>query len=589
MLKRLNSHWLLFIALVILVLIAALPTLSYPMGRDQGMYANIGRSILYGGTPYVDMWDIKPPPIYYIYAAGIQLFGNTTAAIRAIDLSLIPVGMLGLYLLARRMAHQGLGLLAALIYAVFYFNEDFQNLTQSDSLVTILLIWAVYAAFRASQSPINTRQGWLFALLTGAICGLILWFKQYYAFFVLALVLNQVISRLTEKTDTTPTPTNSQDASVGTASMLSASPNRKLIGLGKESLAFAIGGLLTGGTLLLYFWSQGMISEMIIIAQGTAAYNAQGYDFGAFIANMGNYLYFRWLTWHLLLILTALWWVIWLVKILLRNIGSAQRRHSPTDNGVSDSAWRLIIIWLISTLAFALIQAKGFDTHWIPMLPAMSLMAADVIDKIIQFFLWRKTDTIDHVPTNQNISVGTSSMVSTKNIRIVLYILAVIGLLSITVNTTWGRAWDYLSGQESQIAYWDKFQANDLKPEQSLEVVNFLRERVVVGDSLFIWGFRPEVYFMAELWSASRYQAQFPLVAPWYPIEWQQNNVDILWAAMPPYVLILQDDFMPWVTDFDADSHTLLQDYTELNNWLIANYERVEQIGDFIIWRRSSP
>src|SRR5690606_31757236 len=96
------------------------------------------------------------------------------------------------------------------------------------------------------------------------------------------------------------------------------------------------------------------------------------------------------------------------------------------------------------------------------------------------------------------------------------------------------------------------------------------------------------VYFMADLTPATRYQAHFPLVAPWYPQAWQQDNVDTLWAAMPPYALVLEDDYMPWVTDFDADSHTLLQDYTELNNWLIANYERDGQIGDFIIWRRAS-
>jgi hypothetical protein len=164
----------------------------------------------------------------------------------------------------------------------------------------------------------------------------------------------------------------------------------------------------------------------------------------------------------------------------------------------------------------------------------------------------------------------------------------VIVLLSIPVFTSWLGARLYLTGQEKLEAYWDRFQANDLKPEQSLQVAEFLRERVVAGDSLFIWGFRPEVYYMAGLWPASRYQAQFPLVAPWYPEEWKQNNVDILWAAMPPYVLVLEDDYMAWVTNSEADSHTLLQSYTELNNWLIANYVRETQIGDFLIWRRKS-
>ncbi|MGB1286418.1 MAG: hypothetical protein ACPG7F_07800 [Aggregatilineales bacterium] len=95
--------------------------------------------------------------------------------------------------------------------------------------------------------------------------------------------------------------------------------------------------------------------------------------------------------------------------------------------------------------------------------------------------------------------------------------------------------------------------------------------------------------FIGDWRPATRYQAHFPLVADWYPEAWLQHNVDVLWAALPPYVLALEDDFMPWVTGKDADSHTLLQGYTELNNWLIFNYERDTEIGDFLIWRRKIP
>jgi hypothetical protein len=105
---------------------------------------------------------------------------------------------------------------------------------------------------------------------------------------------------------------------------------------------------------------------------------------------------------------------------------------------------------------------------------------------------------------------------------------------------------------------------------------------------LFIWGFRPEVYFLSGLNPASRFIFQFPLVGAWYPTEWKEETVDILWAAMPPYVLVAQVDYMPWVTGRDEDSNTLLQEYTEMNNWLIANYERETQIGNFFVWRRKS-
>jgi 4-amino-4-deoxy-L-arabinose transferase-like glycosyltransferase len=562
-----HSRFILFLGVVLLVLLAAAPVLTYPMGRDQGMYANIGRSILKGGIPYIDMWDIKPPPIYYLYAVGIGIFGTTTAAIRAIDFTLIPVGMLGLFLFGERLKNRRLGLLAALVYGVFYFNEDFQNLTQSDSLVTVLLIWAAYAAYRSMLSK-DSRFSWRWAFVAGALCGVILWFKHYYAFFVLALVINRL---LVKQADNAPLSTNEVQWRGGGGEVW------------RDSLAFALGGLLTGGSLLLYFWSQGMIGEMLIVAQGTAAYNAQGYDFGAFIANMTNYWYFRWLTWHILLLLAGLWFVVRIIVMVNRKIphpaspiaiGEESESHFAGEIG-----WRLTLSWLIAALAFALIQAKGFDTHWIPMLPAMALMAADTIEIFIQRVI-RGVGERYTSPLQNNVYGGS--------VAIVLYTLTVIGLLGITANTTWGRAWRYITAQETRVEYFDRFQANDLKPEESLLLAEYLRERVAAGDSLFIWGFRPEVYYMAQVYPATRYQAQFPLVAPWYPVEWRMNNVEILRAALPPYALILEDDFMPWVTNIDADSHTILQDsaHDELRFWYQAHYEQVDEIGDFIIWKR---
>lgn len=555
MLKHLKSHWLMFFGMLIFVLIVAFPIVTYPMGRDQGMYANIGRTLLNGGVPFVDMWDIKPPPIYYIYAAGIKLFGVNTGAIRAIDLFLVPFGMIGLYLTGNEMKNRRAGFFAALLYAVFYFNDGFQNLSQSDSLATIPTIWLAYFTYKASRYESGSRSALVSSLIVGLISGILLWFKpQQYALVVGAFVVYQILTSLLKS----PFPLR-REGNFDTTEQSRTHRSLSLRKLFFEGMAFAIGGLIMGGTLLAYFWSQGIIQEILIVAEGTAAYNAQGYDVFAFMANMRQGFYYRWVIWHLLIILTGLWIVGYVIAVFFRRGRATSRPYVSS----------LLILWFISGLGFAFMQAKGFDTHWFPMLPPMALMGAMVVERFLSF-----------------IRDGENGR---RKLMIALNVLIMIGLLSIPAVTIWGKSWRYISGQQSQYEYWDTFQANDLKPEQSLEMANFLRERVQPGNSLFIWGFRPEVYYMAELWSASRYQAHFPLVAPWYPHEWQQENVDILWAAMPPYVLVLEDDYMSWVTDFDADSHTLLQDYTELNNWLIANYEREGQIGDFIIWRRFSP
>lgn len=496
--------------------------LLYPLGRDQGMYANIGQSIVDGGLPYVSMWDIKPPPIYYLYAAAIALFGHSTSAVHALDLVLIPLALLAIYSLGSKLANVRTGALAALLLGVFYFSDSFENLTQSDSLVLVPASLAAWCAYKAATMPRASRDAILYSLLTGLLCGVLLWFKQYYLFFVLALVINQVWERR-------------------------ALPVQ-------EAAAFTVGGLITGGLLLLYFGISGILDEMLIVAQGTAAYNAQGYALDEFLFGMGNGFMSRFNHWGVLIILAVLW-------LPLRSLGPRKR------------GWRLIVLWWLAGLAFLLIQAKGFDTHWLLMLPPLALFAAEAFDRLVSLV----------TGTRQSADGETRRSVLLQKGAFALFSLFLLGIL---IWNTWVPALPWLTGQETQVEYYENFVAGDLRAADSLEVVQYLQQYHSPGDSIFIYGFRPEVAFMGQWRPATRFQAQFPLVAPWYPPSWREENVSILWGAMPPYVLILQNDYMPWVTNYDLDSHQLLQEDIELNNWLMANYERETMIGNFFIWRR---
>jgi 4-amino-4-deoxy-L-arabinose transferase-like glycosyltransferase len=553
--------------MIALVVGLALPTLLYPLGRDQGMYANIGAAILRGGLPYVDMWDIKPPPIYYLYALSMALFGQTPLGVRMLDLLLVPLGMWGLMLLGARIAGERVGQWAALLYGVFYFSDQFANLAQSDSLVTVFMIWAALASWQAATATPGGRAALGYAAACGALCGVIVWFKQYQAFFVAALVLWQIVQRWGQR--------------------------RALV---REAVAFTLGGVLTGGGLLIYFAAIGIIPEMLIVAQSTSAYNAQYSDWGAFFSQMGNYFTFRWWYWGALFVLVGL-------AALLSAAGKLRGRR-----------WGFVWGWLAAATAFMVVQRLGFDTHWFPMLPPMALLGAAAVwwvsggaseasplNPLSRGEGWgdcalaravalnplsRGEGTSAAVPSGGRRQATSSRGVGSEAFQALIRVAFILTFGGILAYNTWWPAWGYLTGQQTQHDYYAQFQANDLKPEQSLAVVEWLRPRLAAGDTLYVWGFRPEVAFMGGWRPATRWQAQFPLVAPWYPLEWQQQNVDLLWAAMPPYALILTDDFMPWVTGRHEDSHTILQGYTELNNWLMANYDRVHTIGDFLIWQR---
>ena len=500
------------LGLALLAMLLALPVLAYPLGRDQGTYANIAQAIRAGGLPYMDMWDIKPPAIYYLYAAAFSIFGATPPAVHVLDLIFVPLTLIPLYGLTRRLAGVGAACWAMLLLPVFYFTETFASLSQSDSLVIMPMTWAVWFVIRAGESPRGGAQALRWAALTGGVCAAVLWFKHYYAAFAVVLILEHILTRR-------------------------AVPWR-------EGIAFAVGGMVVALPILVYFVGNGVWAQMLIVAQGTAGYSGQAFSSPqALIDQFGHYLAFRWSHWGVLLSLVGL---------------SALVRFKQAEGA------RLVGLWLLAGLVFVAMQGKGFDTHWLPLLPPLVMLAAAGLDGAIT-----RLKRLD---------------VRLARVGMVGVVLLLAGVLA---KDTWARAWPYFSGQVGPRAYARQFQAGDIKADESLKMAQWLQARFPAGETIYIWGFRPEIAFMAGLKPATRFQMHFPLVGNRYPDGWKQENVDTLWQVLPPVVIVMRADYMPWVTGLEDDSNTILaNDYPALRDWLIYNYDRGDELGNFLVWTR---
>jgi 4-amino-4-deoxy-L-arabinose transferase-like glycosyltransferase len=527
---------LLLAALLLAVTLATLPILTYPLGRDQGEFATIGRGILDGRVPYIDLWNPKPPAVFYVYALAMAAFGRTTAALRAIDLLIVPIISLSLYWIGKRIADHRVGLWAALLFAVFYFSETFWTLTQNDGIALLPMTLAMVCAFKAADTAWTSRRdSMLWAFAAGALAGYTVWFKYPFALFSGVFLVGYLFGGMSIVSY------GGRDATGRDF----FTPKRYRFPF-RIVLGFLLGALLVGVGGVVVMAATGALPALIESAQVTSQYTALTFNAQDFGPLLQTALGFRWQQWGLLWVLAGLWFVL----------GRTGTRRK--------SAWGIVLAWLIVGLLIMVIQAKAYDYHWLPMLPPLALMAADSVDRLIRLL----------------------TPAARRGLRIAISSVAALAFLCIMLINIWPRAWPYLTGQESQVAYYAKFQAGEFVADASLQAANYLSERVAPGDSLFIWGFRPEVYYMSQLNPAARFIFHFPLVADWYPAVWKQETVDTLWAALPPYVLVLQVDYMPWVTGSDDDSNTLLQLYTELNDWLIFNYERETQIGNFFIWRR---
>jgi 4-amino-4-deoxy-L-arabinose transferase-like glycosyltransferase len=498
----LRRHAAILLVIGAILLIAA-PTLTYPLGRDQGEFATIGRGLLQGKVPYVDLWNPKPPAVFYVYAAAMSLFGQTAAAIRAIDLLIFPVIALTLYRIGTRLADRRVGVWAAALFGVFYFTETFWTLAQNDGIALLPMTLAVWCALRAADSP---RRSFAWALLSGALLGWTFWFK--YPFALMGLPVLAIYAAARRVWD-------------------------------KPLSIWDIGGFIAGGMLTLIGGALNLMrigawAALVQSAVVTSSYTTLTANLPDLLEALRIALGYRWSQWGLLAL-----------AALIGGIGIVRRR---------DLRWWAVIAWLLSGLAIMLVQAKGYDYHWLPMLPPLALIGAWGMTRL----RWRFD--------------------SVARAALLVVMALVIGAQTIP----------YLSGREDQRAYYARFVAGEFRADESLQVVELLRARVVPGDSLFIWGFRPEIYYLSGLNPAVRFIFQFPLVADWYPAEWRDQTAEILWAALPPYVIVAQVDYMPWVTGSHDDSNTLLQQYPELNDWLIYNYERDSQIGNLFLWRRKT-
>lgn len=157
---------------ILLILVLALPTLLYPYGRDQAMFAYVGAVWREGGLPYRDAWDVKLPGIYAAYA----LVGGASWGPRLLDLLATAGAAWVLVRLARQCAAPGQeaaplsAVFAPVLLGLYTFGAlDYWNLAQTETLIGPLAAGAVLAALGGRYYLAGTLIGAAATLKTTAV------------------------------------------------------------------------------------------------------------------------------------------------------------------------------------------------------------------------------------------------------------------------------------------------------------------------------------------------------------------------------------------------------------------------------------
>ncbi|MBI4493561.1 MAG: glycosyltransferase family 39 protein [Chloroflexi bacterium] len=516
---------------------AKLSDLLISYGPDQGMFSLEGIAILRGQMPYRDVWDNKPPGLYYTYAAVLAWFPAATSDCTPAFLYVPPdaigvsCGYLGV------MALDALFTLGVAV-AVFAAGRTILGSTAQGALAAALcLVFAV-------QRPLSHGGGKpeLLMLLPEALAYVVLWHAVQRGQPRL-LALSGVCLGLAFLFK--------QTAIAAGASMLvllalrAASMHRRRVAvLARDITWLGVGALAVTLPIALYLAANGALDEMLYAVFGFGWDYVQGAVAPFLAAASSN-------SWQLFRDSQGLLW-------LLALVGVAQFVPRVRQS----QAARLLCLWALGdAAAVAMGGGRFFPYYYVQLVPSFALLAAHGLGRLWQRAAWAQEG-------------GSSRRVTAQRAWLVAS-LAMVFSLSISAPVHFG-----LRALYERAVHWVPSEA-----ERAAWAV-----RQVPPGTLLVWGEASHIYVLAGRVPASRYVhgvavshvwAQAPTTA--------QHRLELLAdiARNKPAAIVVD----PWAGQTDPSGALLLNlsSFPELREILATEYEPPNpDAGSFQVFVRKS-
>lgn len=529
--SSLSSDRLLAFGCLAVVAFAALLITTFDYGRDQGIYAVVARSVLEGDMPYRDAWDFKPPGIFLVYAFTRAVFGAEQRGIRLLEAMGLAATSVGLVVFAKDHWQKPLaGLLAAALAAWIHVQLDFWHTGQPESFGGMLTIAAIVLGARSWTRPMSPRARALAELGAGALFGFAGLLKPPLAGGGAVLAACVAYRELT----------------VG-----GAGRTRRVLA---PVVRIGLGGAVPIALVALWFASRGALGDLReVLFVFTPHYTALGWE-GQTAAGLLH------------------WGVAeWLIRYSsLTTVGAALLLGFRPTKGE-----RLGVALLLGIIAVQIVgvtmQAKFFPYHYGAIWPPTALVAG------LGFH-------------------GAWVRLTQRGVLATCLFPVVVGLLATTQTATknldpfWDRAarrLDLLFGAApSDANAWDDLATvADVDAGDNRAVADFLRAKTPADRPVFVWGFEPVIYDLAERASATRFIYDVPQRVSWDASAPLRRTLLEDLAAHPPSAIVVEHhDVFPMVTGNPLDSADTLPGFPELRAFIDTRYALAGTFGDIDVF-----
>jgi len=163
------------------ILIAGIARLPQTFFGDQALNMLMGQLIAQGGSPYVDLWDLKHPGIFFFFAVGGALFGFNELGIHLFELLWMAALAVAVRIAAGQLLFNRVAIALAplLTVGVYYALTTSYHQTQTEAVIGLPLLVSLIAAVAAVRARgRRPRAAWLIA--SGFSAGIVSLFKAPY-------------------------------------------------------------------------------------------------------------------------------------------------------------------------------------------------------------------------------------------------------------------------------------------------------------------------------------------------------------------------------------------------------------------------
>ena len=493
---------------------------------DQRMFAYFGWRLAHGAVVYRDVWDNKPPGVYWVNALGYRLGGESGAGVVALCTLASVAALAGCYVAARGAFGRPTAIAATLLAACYLTHPYYEGGTnRTESYLVTCELWAVALYVVGVQ-----RRGWGWFIAAGACGGLAFVFKQVGLAAWGALGVHTLALALLRHT-------------------------RWHVAVGR-GLALILGAAAVVGLAVAALAAQGALdAARVAVIDFNRAYFAVGasglysrYENLQQVLNMYQHL-------RLPLVLAAL-------AVPLALLGAVQRRAGaeliPLPAPRCPAFALLACAWLAAGFYGAAVSPHHFWHYILPTIPPLILLGAVTLHALL--------------------TTDAAAVRLRRYALVCAAVVAIFGEALPAVSTTWHEAasvWHARRPTWTAGAWLPTLRAS-LSERAGAAIASITRPE----DTIQGWGFWPNVYLAARRPNASRFATTEKLGQVGANAAWIFDELAATLRAHPPAVFFLQE----------RDRRALLPDDRpppdEIGALLKTQYVYVGPVGEIQLYRR---